>query len=385
PEREFSTPGNSARYWLTRTYAPLRAGNGEIIGVIINLNDVTERRNTTLTLQESRARFESIIASAMDAIITVDAEQKIMLFNSAAERLFRCEAEQAVGTSLERFLPESVRTAHREHLRAFGRTGASSRAMGRLGVLHGVRANGEHFPIEASISHATLGGQKWFTVILRDVSERVAAEAALKESEARFRQLAENIDAVFWMREVAEDRLLYISPAYERVWGRRCSELLQSPESWLDAVHPDDRDRIQHAAAMMVERGSYEGVYRILRPDGTIRWIQDRGYPIRDDTGNIHRFAGTAPTSRRIGSSKSNSGKLRRWRPSARSRAASRTTSTIFSPPSTATPSSRAWSCHRSRTRFVNTSTPSHKQVDARLIWCGKFSPSAGDRKCRTS
>src|SRR5262245_25887162 len=124
------------------------------------------------SLRLSEARLAGILASAMDAIITVDEEQQIVLFNAAAEKMFRCPASEAMGQSLDRFIPARFREVHRQHIRRFGETNVSQRTMGKLRPLSGLRADDEEFPIEASISQVNAEGQKLYTVIIRDVSER---------------------------------------------------------------------------------------------------------------------------------------------------------------------------------------------------------------------
>jgi PAS domain S-box-containing protein len=141
--------------------------------------DMTQRKRTEAALRESRARLEGIVGSAMDAIITIDASQRIVLFNAAAEKMFRCPRAEALGGALDRFIPARFRQAHAQKVRGFGETGTTTRAMGTLGALSAVRTNGEEFPIEASISQVEVDGHKLFTVILRDVTERARAEAAV--------------------------------------------------------------------------------------------------------------------------------------------------------------------------------------------------------------
>jgi PAS domain S-box-containing protein len=135
------------------------------------------------SLLESEERFRAVVSSAMDAIIALDAEQNIILFNQAAETLFGCRAEEVIGTRIERFIPERFRAAHSGHVRLFGERGETTRPMCRRGPVQGLKANGEEFPIEASLSQCTLDGKRIFTIIMRDVTERRRAETALKEAD----------------------------------------------------------------------------------------------------------------------------------------------------------------------------------------------------------
>lgn len=144
----------------------------------VAITDITTRKQAELAVEESRARLAGIVGSAMDAIITIDAEQRVVLFNAAAEKMFGCPAAEAFGSPIDRFIPARFREAHRRDVRGFGETGTTSRAMGTLGALSALQANGEEFPIEASISQVEVHGRKLFTVILRDVTERTRAEAA---------------------------------------------------------------------------------------------------------------------------------------------------------------------------------------------------------------
>jgi PAS domain S-box-containing protein len=131
-------------------------------------------------------------------------------------------------------------------------------------------------------------------VILRDITTRKRSEAASRESEERFRQIAESIDEVFWITPPDKNQMIYVSPAYEKIWGRLCSELYVNPRNWLAAIHADDRDRVIDAAMTKQSEGTYDEEYRILRPDGGERWIRDRAFPLRDDAGTIYRIVGLA-------------------------------------------------------------------------------------------
>lgn len=147
---------------------------------IADLNrKVLARQSAEHALRESEARLAGIISSAMDAIITIDARHRIMDFNGAAERMFRCEAASAVGRSIDGLIPARYRAGHAAHIEAFGLTQVTKRQMGALGTIYGRRADGEEFPIEASISQLETHAGKFYTVILRDITERTRVEEAL--------------------------------------------------------------------------------------------------------------------------------------------------------------------------------------------------------------
>jgi two-component system, cell cycle sensor histidine kinase and response regulator CckA len=131
---------------------------------------------------------------------------------------------------------------------------------------------------------------------MREAEERQRrshAEQALRESEERFRQLAENIsESVFWMADPGAGQFLYISPAYEKIWGR--SSAAVAVQDWLETIHPEDRQSVQTAFFEQALAGTYDIEYRVVRPDGALRWIRDRGFPIRSPAGLPYRVVGIA-------------------------------------------------------------------------------------------
>ncbi|MEX3693453.1 PAS domain S-box protein [Paraburkholderia sp. BR14263] len=153
----------------------------------------------------NEARMMGIIRSSMEAIVTVDETQRVVIFNPAAEQVFGLSAMEAIGSPISRFIPERFRAAHEQHVEQFGETGVTERQMGRpQRVLHGLRTNGEEFPIEASISQIRDDSGKLFTVMLRDITERVRAEEALKRSREELRELSANLQNV---REAEKTRI----------------------------------------------------------------------------------------------------------------------------------------------------------------------------------
>src|SRR5206468_747294 len=107
------------------------------------------------------------------------------------------------------------------------------------------------------------------------ITETKQAEERAHANEERFRQLAENIRDVFWMTNAEKTEMIYISPGYEQIWGRTCESLYASPRDWVEAIHPEDRERVLHAALTEQLGGRYNEVYRIMRPDRSVRWVHD--------------------------------------------------------------------------------------------------------------
>jgi len=164
--------------------ADLEAANQEM------RHEAMQRERAELKSLETHQRLAGIIDSAMDAVITVDETQRIVLFNAAAEAIFRCSQKDAIGAPLDRFIPERYRAAHSGHLRDFGETNVASRRMSTQRVVTGLRHDGEEFPIDAAISHLTLHDHHYYTVILRDVTERLRAEEALRRSREDLHEIA---------------------------------------------------------------------------------------------------------------------------------------------------------------------------------------------------
>ena len=165
---------------------------------------ITRRQAVEGALHNVEARVSSMVEAAMDAIITVDESQHVVLFNAAAEAMFRCPREQAIGAPLARFIPERFRAGHERHVGRFGESGISSRRMGALRIVVGLRSDRGEFPIDASISQITESGKKFYTVILRDVTERIRAEEALRHSQTELRELAYATNSV---REQEKSRI----------------------------------------------------------------------------------------------------------------------------------------------------------------------------------
>jgi PAS domain S-box-containing protein len=248
------------------------------------------RRRSDDALRQSEERYRRLVDLAPDAVFIVQAG-RVLFVNPAGVRLLGAQdATEVIGRTVADLV-------HPDELRA---------VLSRIDeVLEGQRAtvfqerrytrfDGTPVDVEVAATLYPDPGGPAIQIILRDITERKRAESVSRESEERFRQIAESIDEVFWITPPDKNQMIYVSPAYEKIWGRSCSDLYVNPRNWLAAIHPDDRDRVIHAALTKQSEGTYDEEYRIVRPDGGERWIRDRAFPLRDGDGTIYRVVGLA-------------------------------------------------------------------------------------------
>lgn len=231
--------------------------------------DITERKTAQEALQNSEQRLNSIVQSAMDAIITLDQDQNILLFNKAAETLFRCRADEALGTPISRFIPARFRQRHRSHIMNFQQSAVTARPMGRPGAVMGLRANGQEFPLEASISKVHIGEQSLCTVILRDITERLRSEGALREQEARFRNMADSAPVMMFITN-SSGGCTYLNRQWYAFTGQ--TEKTGLNTGWLNCVHEDDRSRLMELVNACGDVDLRQLECRVWRHDGEFRW-----------------------------------------------------------------------------------------------------------------
>ena len=274
--------------WVRWEIRPWYEDVGRIGGIILFSEVITEQKLKSEALELSSARMRGLIDSAMDGIISLNEKQEIILFNPAAERMFGIDAREMLGKSIDGLIPERFRKQHPGFIEAFGKSGETnaSREMTGIQILSGLRANGEEFPIEASVSQIEVGGQKVYTVIHRDITERLKSRLQLEESEERFRKLYET--APVGISNISpEGKFIRCNPALERITGYTEQDL-QSMTVY-DITLPDDREATRQLGEALAEgmttTGSLEKRY--LRKDGEIVWIYLVSTGVYDSDGKL--------------------------------------------------------------------------------------------------
>lgn len=246
-------------------------------------------RDTTAALRASEEHYRRLIDILPDAVCLVSPTGRLISVNSQAVAMLGYDDPAEL---LNKRVLDLIPTRERINADA---------SILRDRIIRNVeytmlKKNGEPLDVElsATVTSDKEGQTAGLVCVARDVTKRKQAEKVLRDSEERFRQLADNIREVFWMTDVAKKQMIYVSSAYEEVWGRPVQSLYASSRDWMDAIHPEDRNRIMDAALTTQISGNYDELYRIIRPDGTVRWIQDRAFPIQDETGNVYRIVGVA-------------------------------------------------------------------------------------------
>jgi PAS domain S-box-containing protein len=247
-----------------------------------SLDNSRPLRDLAANLASAQAVLETFAAHTLDTVLLVDAAGRILSTNRDRAAF---APDEVVGSSSFDLLAEPNDNRYREALRNACELGQAERCElrwrdGSWGVACVAPVLGQMTPTAI--------------VIVTDVTRLKKTEESLRESEQRFLQLAENVREVFWLMDVKDKRVLYASNAYERIWGRPVKWLYEEPRSWLNSIHPDDRDRVERAFSGCAKSGGFRAEYRIVRPDGTQRWIRDRGFVARDADGQAGRIAGVA-------------------------------------------------------------------------------------------
>ena len=264
-------------------------------GIANILAAAVERRRVEEALRQSERRVAGIISSAMDAIISIDAEQRIVLFNTAAERIFRCTAAEVLGKSIDRFVPAHLRVAHARYMRVFGETRTTSRTMQSLQPLTALRADGEEFPIEATISHMETDGQRLYTLIVRDITKRTQAEEELRKSRDQLAIILHGVADGITVQDPT-GKLLYANEAAVRVLGfpSVAALLATPPEEVLKKFEiMDERgdlfppSRLPGRLALQGEQAPEVVLRYRVRGTGDEYWYLVKATPVLDQRGSV--------------------------------------------------------------------------------------------------
>ena len=235
--------------------------------------------------------FRQLVDSSLDIVTVLDERGFIRFENPATEQLLGYPPDQLIGRLVFDLIHPDDRPAtlqvFQDILAQPNQTASAElRFQHRDGSWRHLAAVAKNLLHESGVAGVIVNS--------RDVTEQKQAENALRESEERFRQLAENIDMVFWVSDASITTMYYVSPAYEKIWCRTCESVMQSPRSFFDAIHPDDREALLASLAEIALGRPQAGIYRIIRPDGGVRWISERSFPVFDEQGLVYRCVGIA-------------------------------------------------------------------------------------------
>lgn len=272
--------------WINLAVTLVRTETGESQHFLVLVQDITDRKEA----EKARAYLAAIVESSEDVIIGKTLDGTITSWNAAAERIYGWSADELIGQSVFKLFPPG---ADEEYRYIMGKLGQGE-SVSQLETKR-VRKDGKLIDIALTVSPIKDkdGHIIGASTIARDITALKWAQAAREESEQRLRQLTDNIGEVLWLRDVRTSQMLYVSAAFADVWGVARDRLYEQPYSFVEYIHPDDRDRVLEALQQHAE-GEFREEYRIIRPGGDTRWIRAHTVPIRDDAGEVYRVAGIA-------------------------------------------------------------------------------------------
>ncbi|MDP6908242.1 MAG: PAS domain S-box protein, partial [Flavobacteriales bacterium] len=263
---------------------PWHGADGEIGGAVLFIEDISEKIATQIELERSAASLSEAQKLAQIGSWELDVETRDIRWSDEMYSIHGLKKQPA---TIELFMqvihPEDVDEVNESVNKAY--TGINTPITYRV-----IRADtGEERTMYGS--GAKLIGKKLIGTV-QDITARHKMQSALKESESVFRELTENIEEVFWLTSKTGEELLYMSPLYEKVYGKSLDSVYKDGDSWSDNIHPEDKARVFKAFRKKGELGEYDEKYRLVHSDGTVKWVHARAFPIQDESGNVVRLAG---------------------------------------------------------------------------------------------
>ncbi len=251
-----------------------------------------EKKNIELYERTEKLRFQaSMLDQVRNSVIATDLDGRIMYWNKYSEIYHQWTAEEVIGKHIvDVIIPSQQVNVFKDIINKTVFEGYWE------GETLALRKDGSTFHVQLIVTSLTdsVGNPLGTVGVSIDITDRKQSEEALRESEEMFRQLTDAIREVFWLTDTKKNTMLYVSPGYEKIWERTCQSLIANPQSWLDSIHEEDRDRISRSAVTKQIHGDYNEEYRILLPDGRVRWIHDKAFPITTKSGETYRIAGIA-------------------------------------------------------------------------------------------
>lgn len=288
-EYRITRPDGEER-WLNSMAFPVRNEEGEIIRYAGFVTDITRQVLTSMKLRETSERYTAVLKHNPMLVSEFDLEGRYLLVNDAITELYGRQEEELIGKRFGELLPPDTASLFEERIEKIKETGQAMTVEDRLELEdETVFFSTTLFPLIGSRGELQSIGS-----IAHNITEIRLANEALAKSEEKFRQITESMGEVFWLRSGDNARVLYVNPAYEKVFGRSCQSLYEKPNSFMDSMHEEDRQTVIDNFVLFEKTGEFDMEYRIVTPEGRIKWIRAQSFPVYDKEGNVSRTTGVA-------------------------------------------------------------------------------------------
>ncbi|MCL5028432.1 MAG: PAS domain S-box protein [Bacteroidetes bacterium] len=281
---------NKEVVWTNLTATAVRDAQKKLLYTISMVEDISKKKKAEDKLRESENRYRLLFERNLAGVFSSTLDGHLFSCNQAFADIFGfSNMEEIYNTHASNLYPNLEKRAEFMNY-------LKDKRIVKNYELELKKKTGDTIWVllNAEIVDDPISGDQFLQGTLVDITEKKKAEIEIKESEERFRQLAENISEVFWMSDPLKEKMLYVSPSYEKIWNKTRQELYDNPKAWLESILEEDRIRIEKNYIAKQNSSEYDEEYRIVNSNGTIKWIRDRGFPIRNGKKEIYRIAGIA-------------------------------------------------------------------------------------------